>query len=222
MLTWEGRLRSRPKRAETREDRDGPERRMAERGSPQRRLRPSSPRRSRISARNSRRFRSIERLSKNIETPLIVCVRLRCRWKALARAERPAAGRPSSVAEHRFQECLIHSSEDLLHQSRRILSEMPRFWEGRRSPGAIPRHPPFGHPFPGGARGENGRAVPGSWAPAIRRRPYGESLPRAMSPVKRDMVRVHTNHISLQERVGVRGRRQRVPNNVSGSLVIRE
>jgi hypothetical protein len=26
-----------------------------------------------------------------------------------------------------------------------------------------------------------------------------ESLPRAMSPVRRDMVRVHTNHISLQE-----------------------
>ena len=29
----------------------------------------------------------------------------------------------------------------------------------------------------------------------------GECLPCAMSPVKRDMVRVHTNHISLQERV---------------------
>jgi hypothetical protein len=38
------------------------------------------------------------------------------------------------------------------------------------------------------------------WLPLL-----GESLPRAMSPVRRDMVRVHTNHVALQERVGVRG-----------------
>ncbi len=37
-----------------------------------------------------------------------------------------------------------------------------------------------------------------------RPRPDGESLPRAMSPVRRDMVRVHTNHIALQERDGAR------------------
>jgi hypothetical protein len=38
------------------------------------------------------------------------------------------------------------------------------------------------------------------WLPLL-----GESLPRAMSPVRRDMVRVHTNHIALQEREPVFG-----------------
>ena len=76
-----------------------------------------------------------------------------------------------------------------------------------RVSGLTPPQPPFGHPLPVGARGKE----PGPFRTPRPKRPLIALAPpgspcRAMSPVKRDMVRAHTNHIALQERDAWPGR----------------